>query len=331
MATPAAHTLAFYEPGHFHAAMTLKSPNLRVRPRVHLYAAPGADRDAFLALVASFNSREEKPTAWEVEVHGDGSAASQLEALVADGLATIVVLAGKNDRKMETIARLTSAGINVLADKPWCTHAASLPHLAAATAAGHAGTALAMDIMTNKHDVYAQLRRAIVLDPSLFGGWSSDESKPQIELGALHHLAKVVNGAPLRRPPWYYDVRVQGNGLVDVHSHLVDQVQWLVSPNGGTWAFDDDVRILSAKAWDTAVDLPLYRDSTGLEAFEPDIAPLVVDSVLPLRANGAIEYELRGVRVRQQADWFQREPPNSGDAHTAILRGELCDITMAQV
>ena len=47
---------------------------------------------------------------------------------------------------------------------------------------------------------------------------------------------KVVNGAPLRRPPWYYDVGVQGDGLVDVHSHLVDQARLLAlpSPRGRT-------------------------------------------------------------------------------------------------
>ena len=89
----------------------------------------------------------------------------------------------------DTCPRPTT-GVHVLADKPWATELGCLPHLAAASSAGLAGAALAMDIMTNKHDVYARLRRAIVLDPSLFGGFR-DGPEPAIEIGAVHHLAKV--------------------------------------------------------------------------------------------------------------------------------------------
>jgi predicted dehydrogenase len=85
-----------------------------IRSDVHLYAAPGPDRDKFLALIGASN-----PTSWVVETPGDGDSAAQLEALLSDGVATMVVLAGKNDSKMTTIARLTAAGIHCLGDKPW--------------------------------------------------------------------------------------------------------------------------------------------------------------------------------------------------------------------
>ena len=39
------HTLLFYEPGHFHAALTLRSRNHRVARDVHVYAHPGPDRE----------------------------------------------------------------------------------------------------------------------------------------------------------------------------------------------------------------------------------------------------------------------------------------------
>jgi hypothetical protein len=42
------HTLLFYEPGHFHAALTLRSHNPRVAADVHVYAHPGPDREGFL-------------------------------------------------------------------------------------------------------------------------------------------------------------------------------------------------------------------------------------------------------------------------------------------
>ena len=43
--------------------------------------------------------------------------------------------------------------------------------------------------------------------------------------------------------------------------------------------------------------------------------------VLALACNGEIRYRLRGVTVRQRAEWGQREPEGGGDAHRATLRG----------
>ena len=129
----------------------------------------------------------------------------------------MVVLAGKNNSKMTTIARLTAAGIHCLGDKPWVTSLDALPALQAATPSPSSATGLAMDIMTTKHDVVAKLRREIVRDDSLFGCFRADDDLPSIEIGSVHHLAKLVNGSPLQRPTWYYNVGVQGNGLVDVY------------------------------------------------------------------------------------------------------------------
>lgn len=78
-----------------------------------------------------------------------------------------------------------------------------------------------MDIMTTKYDVVAKLRREIVRDDSLFGCFRADDDLPSIEIGSVHHLAKLVNGSSLQRPTWYYNVGVQGNGLVDVTSLLL--------------------------------------------------------------------------------------------------------------
>jgi hypothetical protein len=217
-------TLAFYEPGHFHAALTLRISNPRIDNIVHVYAAPSPDRDKFLGLIDCFNTRPESPTAWVVHTHGDGDSESQLNALISDGLATAVVLAGKNDSKMATVARLIDAGIHCLADKPWVVGLDSHPSLEVATAPPPT-PALAMDMMTNKHSVIAKLRKDIVNDSALFGTFkATEDGTPSIEMSSVHHLAKIVNGSLLQRPSWYYDTNVQGNGLVDITSHMIDQV-----------------------------------------------------------------------------------------------------------
>ena len=109
-------------------------------------------------------------------------------------VATIAVLAGKNDSKLATIERLTAAGIHILADKPWATSIDCLPALQAVTTCEGA---LAMDIMTNKHDVVARLRQEIVGDPALFGTFRTDAAEPCVEIGSVHQVYTEEEGAIL--------------------------------------------------------------------------------------------------------------------------------------
>ena len=48
---------------------------------------------------------------------------------------------------------------------------------------------------------------------------------------SVHYLLKMVAGAPLRRPAWFFDVGQQGEGLSDVGTHLVDLVPWVLFPD----------------------------------------------------------------------------------------------------
>jgi len=57
-------------------------------------------------------------------------------------------------------------------------------------------------------------------------------------LDSVHHLEKYVDGVPLRRPPWFFDVRVQGSGVVDIASARVIP-EW--SPDGQRLAYFDQV------------------------------------------------------------------------------------------
>ena len=307
------HTLLFLEPGHFHAALTLRSRNSRVDRNVHLYATPGPERDAFTALVHSFNSRRDDPTDWNLSIH---ESPDPERALVEERRGSAVVLAGRNQPKLGAIARLHAAGFHVLADKPWLTDGAALPDLERATAGGP----LAMDIMTFRHEVVAGLTSRIAASRELFGELDPSSDGPTIDIRSVHHLLKVVNGAPLRRPAWYYDTRVQGDGLVDIQSHMTDQAQWLVGDAGG-FDFRRDYVLEGAERWSTSVPLDLFRASTGRGDFPDALREEVTDGVLALACNGEIRYRLRGVTVRQRAEWGQREPEGGGDAHGATLRG----------
>ena len=308
------HTLLFLEPGHFHAALTLRAANPRIGPTVHLYARPGPERDAFIALVHSFNARDDRPTDWKVRIH---ESADPERALVEERRGDIAVIAGRTRPKLGTVARLHAAGLHVFADKPWLTESAALPDLERATS----GWPLAMDIMTFRHEAVARITQKVAADPELFGALDGQGDEPAIDIQSVHHLLKAVNGTPLRRPSWYYDTRIQGDGLVDIQSHMADQAQWLVGDGPG-FLFERDYELEDARRWTTPVPRELFRASTGLDDFPETLEPLVDAGVLHLACNGEIRYRLRGVPVRQRAEWGQREPDGGGDAHRTTVRGE---------
>jgi len=217
------HTLSIHDPGHFHAALLLSQASHRVAPTVHVYAPPGPEVEKFIALIERFNQRAEAPTDWRLDCHiGPDS----LEAMIAERPGDIVILAGRNGLRLPLMHRLHDEGFHILADKPWLTDGADLPHLEAITA----GPPLAMDIMTDRHGALARLRNNVIATPSVFGALDGGEELPALEFTSRHHLLKLVDGRPLQRPPWFYDSNMQGDGLVDIQSHYVDQAQWIVAP-----------------------------------------------------------------------------------------------------
>lgn len=79
----------------------------------------------------------------------------------------------------------------------------------------------------------------------MFGALDGGDG-PALEFSSTHHLLKTIDGRPLRRPPWFYDSSMQGDGLVDIQSHYVDQAQWILSPDH-YFDVDRDVEMLDAK------------------------------------------------------------------------------------
>ncbi len=316
------HTLLFLEPGHFHAALTLRTQNSRINPTVHVYAAEGPELEAFIALMRSFNERSDAPTNWDLRVHAGENA---LERLMEERLGNVVIVAGRNNTKLDAIGALHDAGFHTLVDKPWITNSAAIPLLNKATAC----SPLAIDIMTSRHDVVAQLRRRIVATEPVFGAFAGTKTEPAIEIGSRHHLGKTVNGAPLKRPTWYYDVDIQGDGMVDIQSHMVDQTQWLIDPEDLV-DFDKDISIENAERWETIVPLASYVNSTGATSFPESLSTRIADDELRLACNGQIDYHLNGIGVRQRSEWALQQPEGGGDLHTAVVRGGGCDIVVRQ-
>lgn len=309
------HTLTFLAPEHFHATLTLREQHPLVSDEIAVYASDEAEIRDFLSLVASFNARPEHPTRWRAVVHVGGD---PLERLLSERPGDLVILAGRNDRKIGWIRRLHDAGLPVLADKPWMTGIEGLADLRQALA----GPPLAMEMMTGRHEITTAVERMLVGAPDVFGAFTRDEGAA-ITFESIHHLEKRVNGAPLRRPPWYFDVRAQGDGLADIPTHLVDHAQQLVG-------HAPRLELIAARCWPTLVPRELFARVTGLGDFPGTLGGLVEGGSLAYFGNAAISFRCGGVPVEVSTRWELTEPAGGGDAHRAHLRGTRADIHVTQ-
>lgn len=313
------HTLIIVNPGHFHAALSLRERNSRLSDDVWVYAEAGVDLDRFESIVQSFNHRAIAPTRWNLHFY---RGADYMAKLLAERRGDVAIIAGRNDTKLATIDRLQSAGLAVLADKPWLIAADQIDALRRIAVA----QPLARDIMTEPHAPANRLLNALIRMPDLFGALRDDPNEPAIDIASVHHLCKLVNGAPLVRPAWHFDVAVQGEGIVDTTTHLIDLAQRFVG-GAPVFDFDRDVSALRARQWSTDVPRALLTRVTGLRELPEPLRRSVVDGALPYRCNALLAYRLRGIPVRIEALWALEEPPGGSDQHRITLRGSQAELT----
>ncbi|MGH7414363.1 MAG: putative oxidoreductase C-terminal domain-containing protein, partial [Candidatus Rokuibacteriota bacterium] len=315
------HTLTFLEPGHFHATLTLSAARAALSPEVFVYASAGPELDDFLALVERFNRRAERPTEWRPRVR---LSADPLAQLLVERPGDVVVLAGKNGGKARVMHRLHASGLHVLADKPWLVEPADLAEIRASLAGGP----IVREMMTGRRDPIGRLVKRLVDDPEVFGGFVTDGgADPAIEQESVHHFEKQVDGAPLRRPWWFFDPRVQGRGAVDIPTHLVDQAQWLLETAA---APDDGPQLLAARGWSTRVPVDAFTRITGAHGVPPALRGAVEHDALRVFCNAELTYRLRGVTARARARWEVSSPPGGDDTSRLVLRGRAAEIRVEQ-
>ena len=322
MTTAAPHTLLVLDPGHFHAALSLRKRHPRLADEVHVYARDGPDLERFLQIVESFNRRAQEPTAWKLSVY---RGANCLDRLVHERRGDVVIVAGRNDTKMAAIHRLHAQRFCVLGDKPWIIGAGQLGMLREVVSA----SPHSLDIMTERHEVATRVQRALARMPAVFGALRTDAREPAIEIEGVHHLYKMVNGRPLVRPAWYFDIAVQGEGITDVTTHLADLAQWMTQDEVA-YDFARDVELGEARQWPTEVPREVFERITGLREFPRELGQHVSGDVLRYLCNASIAYRLRGVPVRIESTWALAIPPGGGDTHRAVLRGTLAALTVEQ-
>jgi predicted dehydrogenase len=293
---------------------------------VWVYSAGGEDLAQHMARIQTFNKRADQPTRWVQQVY---TGPDFLERMIADRKGNVVVISGNNARKTEYIVRSIDAGLNVLADKPMVRTPEDLVRLRQAFRTAERKKVLLYDIMTERSEVSTALQRELSMQPALFGTLVKGTQKdPAISKVSVHHFSKIVAGSPLKRPEWFFDVRQQGEGIVDVTTHLVDLVQWEAFPD--VTLKPADVRMLNARRWTTAITPTQFKQVTGADRFPAYLSRDVKDGVLHVYSNGEMDYTLKGKHARVSVTWNWEAPPGTGDTHYSMMRGTRANLVIRQ-
>ncbi len=321
-------SLITLDPGHYHAALVQKSMYEQIDPLVYVYAPEGPDVQNYLEQIERFNHREENPTSWRQDVY---AGQDFLEKMLSEKPGDIVVLSGNNRKKAEYIKTSVEAGLNVFCDKPMCIDPAGFRLLQRAFARADEKGLLLYDIMTERFNAACILQKLLVLDEDLFGKMESGTPEnPAVIKESVHHFFKYVAGAPLKRPAWYFDTTQQGEGLVDVTTHLIDLMMWTCFPEQAI-DYRQEILINNARRWPTTLTKAQYKKVTGVSDF-PDYLKdeLNDEGTLPCYANGETTFRMKDVWMKLSVTWNFQAPEGGADTHTSLFRGSKANVIIRQ-
>lgn len=320
--------LIVLNPGHYHAALVQKTMYDDVDHTVHVYAPTGPEVQEYLNRIDSFNTRPVHPTNWKEQVYtGD----DYLEKMLSERSGNVVVISGNNQKKTLYIKSAVDAGLNVFCDKPMCIDPAGFRLLEQAFASADKNGVLLYDIMTERFNIFHILQKMLVLDKDVFGELQKGSAaEPAVVKESVHHFFKYVSGTPIKRPTWYFDTAQQGEGLVDVTTHLIDLVMWTCFPEQAI-DYRRDVVMKRARCWPTMITRQQYEKVTGATDFPGFLKGKLNDEgVLPYYANGEMVYALRGIHVRLSVTWDFQAPEGAGDTQYSLFTGSKARVLLKQ-
>lgn len=314
------------DPGHFHAALVQKTMYKGVDSTIYVFAPEGPEVSDFLSKIESYNSRSETPTHWKVNNYfGD----DYLEKMIAQKPGNVMVVAGKNSKKIDYILAAVKAGLNVYADKPLVINPEGFQKLEEAFKIAKDKGVMIYDIMTERFEVTTGMQRQFSMLPEVFGQvLEGSPEEPAIIKESVHHFFKYVSGQPLVRPAWFFDVNEEGEGIVDVTTHLVDLVQWELFPDQ---IIDrTDIEMVKARRWPTVLTLEEFKRVTGLDSFPDYLQKDIEGNKLKVYCNGEMLYKIKGKYAKVSVIWNYEAPEGTGDTHYSIMRGTKSDLIIKQ-
>lgn len=315
------------DPGHFHAALVQKSMYGQVDSNVYVYAPEGPDAQDHLNRITNYNERDAEPTHWRENVY-QGS--DFQEKMIGEKKGNVVVISGNNEAKTEYIHASVSAGLNVLADKPMVITPEDFSLLEESFRIAAENDVLLYDIMTERHEITTMLQKALSQIPSVFGTLEKGTPEnPAITKESVHHFYKYVSGNVLKRPPWFFDSKQQGEGLVDISTHLVDLIQWECFPEE-IIHYAEDIEMISARRWPTPLTEEQFKTVTHLDAIPDYLSSSMADGKVQPYSNGEMVYRIKDVCAKISVIWNYQAPEGTGDTHYSIMRGTKANLVIRQ-
>lgn len=315
------------DPGHFHAALVQKSSYPQVSKDVYVYAPEGDDVKEHLKKIEAYNNRADQPTAWNEIVY---TGPDFLEKMAAEKKGNVMVTAGNNGKKTEYILATLNAGINVLADKPMAIDEKNFEILKQCFDVAQQKGLLLYDIMTERHEITTMLQKEFAHIPAVFGEQQKGTPEdPAVVKESVHHFFKFVSGNPLTRPAWFFDVTQQGEGIVDVTTHLVDLVQWECFPEQ-ILDYKTDVQLVDANRWTTPLTKEQFKQVTGMDSYPDYLKKDVENDTLKVYSNGDLVYKLKDVYAKISVIWNYTFPEGGGDTHYSVMKGSKSNLIIRQ-
>ena len=323
----ALHRFMVMDPGHFHAALVFKRPGYEsVSPEVGIYAPIGDDFVDHMSRVVPFNTRKENPASWNYHIR---LGPDYQERMFEEKFGDVVVLSGQNQLKIDRILACVRAGFNVFSDKPLIIEPEKFNTLESALSEAEKAGLIVLDFMTERYEITSILQRLIVAEESVFGKITSGTPEdPAVIKESVHHFYKLVAGRPNKRPWWYFDTAVQGEGLVDVTTHLVDLSFWILYPERAI-DYKKDTKVLSANHWPTLIEAQQFEKVTGFSEFPPQFE-LNKQGKFPCYCNGEIVFQVDDVNIKVGVVWNFQAPEGAGDTHYSIIKGTRANVVILQ-
>ena len=309
--------LLVIQPEHFHAALVQKYKNPEIDPEVYLFADTVSSVEAYQNLIQQYNSRDQDPTDWKViSYYGYDF----LEKAFKGNSGNVVVLAGDNQQKIDFITQSVQHGKDVFADKPLVINEEGYNKLSELLNAASAQAPLIYDIMTERYDIKNLIVKSLLNDTEFSGGVSKEGAEAAVQFNSTHHFIKEVSGKPLIRPAMFYSTLKQGEGLVDVTTHYIDLVYWMLSSEQ-VIDVRKDLRLDSSFRWQTRLRKSDFERSTGLKQY-PD---MVLDAQtksgdLAVYSNGKMDFSFKGIPVSIAVQWRVESLDNKGDQFSASFK-----------
>ncbi|MFC1724990.1 putative oxidoreductase C-terminal domain-containing protein [candidate division KSB1 bacterium] len=316
------------DPGHFHAALVQKVMYDQVSPIVNIFAPEGPDLADHLSRINGFNNSTDNPTNWTSNIYANFD---YFEKMIKKKPGNVVVISGNNLKKTDYIKTSVDAGLNVLADKPMCINKEGFDLLKEAFITAEKNNCLLYDIMTERYEITTILQKILANTPDIFGSFQKGTPEdPAVIKESVHHFFKYVSGNPIKRPAWYFDTDQQGEGIVDVTTHLVDLIQWACFPEE-IIDYQNDVKMISARHSPTLIRKEQFEKVTGLSDFPPFLRTnLNENGQLPVYSNGEMVYTLKDIHAKVSVIWNFQAPQGTGDTHFSIMRGTKSEIIIRQ-